>query len=98
MSGEVGAAVTIKVLPGKGQEFETEFAKQAANVAKFEKGNQLYKLYKSRTEPDTYIVMEIYDDKAAVEFHGKNGHMDLTRPIVRPLIDGPMTIISCDGV
>jgi quinol monooxygenase YgiN len=98
MAGEFGAAVTIKVLPGKEKEFEERFAEQANNVRKIEKGNLLYKLYKHRTEPSTYVVMEIYENAAAVEFHQKNGHMDLTRPGVRALIDGPMVSASGDGV
>src|SRR5258707_15370726 len=98
MTGEIGSVVTIKVLPGMEKEFEARFGEQAANVRRLERGNRLYDLYRHRTEPNTYIVLEFYDNAEAVEFHQKNGHMDLTRPAVRACIDGPMQAISGTGV
>ena len=82
----VGAFVTIKVHPGKNAEFEEAFALQVAGCKANETKQQLYQLLKSQTEADTYYVMELYDDAAALEAHRNGAHMEKTRPRVRATI------------
>jgi quinol monooxygenase YgiN len=70
----IGVIATLKVLAGKGGELETVFSELAAQVRANEPGNRLYQLCKSRTGADVYVVMEVYQDQAAIEAHGKSDH------------------------
>ncbi len=93
----VGAFVTIKVHPGKNAEFEEAFAEQAANCRAAETGQRLYQLLKSKDAADTYYVMELYDDAAALEAHRNGAHMAKTRPKVRATI-ADISAIFMDSV
>ena len=81
----IGVAVRLKTHPGKGAEFEEVFAQQAKEV-RAEPGNSLYQLVKSRTEPDIYVVWEVYADEAAAAAHREAPHMAEYRPRMAPLI------------
>lgn len=65
---------TIRTQPGKGDEFEAVFNRLAAAVRNNEPGNQLYQLARSRTEADTYKVLEIYTDEDAIAAHRATDH------------------------
>ena len=71
----IGLIVKFKLQEGKGKEFERIFARLAENVREHEPGNLLYKLGKSRTEPDTYVAMELYKDQAAIDAHRATPYM-----------------------
>ncbi|HEV2366150.1 MAG TPA: putative quinol monooxygenase [Caulobacteraceae bacterium] len=70
----IGIVATLKVQEGKGAEFEAVFKELAAAVRKNEPGNQLYQLTKSRAEPNTYKVLELYKDQEALTAHGSTDH------------------------
>jgi quinol monooxygenase YgiN len=61
---------TIKVQAGKGAEFEAVFNQLSGHVREKEPGAIVYQLTKSRTEPDTYKVLELYTDQDALAHHG----------------------------
>jgi len=84
----VGLFVKLKVLPGKAAEFEAAFAEQAANCKKNEPGQQLYQLFRENGAPDSYFIMEMYKDSAALEVHRQGTHLVLTRDRVRACFDG----------
>ena len=70
----IGVVATIKVKEGQGPEFERAFADLAAKVKANEPGNVFYQLTKSRTEPDTYKVLELYASEEALKAHGTSEH------------------------
>ncbi len=83
----IGLIAKLKVQPGKGAEFETAFKPLSDIVnSDAEPGNLLYKLCKSRSDPDTYVVMELYQDQAAVEAHSKTPHFTELFPKLQPLL------------
>ncbi len=82
----IGLIVRLKTQPGKGAEFEAAFATQAAGVRAAEPGNRLYELVRSRDEPDTYAVMEIYEDATALDAHRTAPHMVDNRPKMAGLV------------
>lgn len=82
----IGVIVRLKATPGKGADFEAAFAVQAAGVRKDEPGNRLYELVRARNEADTYVVMEIYEDAAALEAHRSAPHMVENRPRMAGLV------------
>ena len=70
----IGLVATLTVQDGKGAEFEPIFRELTAKVRANEPGNVLYQLTKSRTDANVYKVMELYQDQAAVEAHGKTDY------------------------
>jgi quinol monooxygenase YgiN len=94
----IGIIVRLKTNPGKGEAFEAAFATQAKGVRADEPGNKLYQLVKSRTEPDTYVVMELYDNDAALQAHREAPHMVANRPNMAGLVAPGTTIEIFDAV
>ena len=84
----IGVVATLKVQDGKGAELESVFAGLAAQVRAVEPGNKLYQLCKSRGDADTYVVMEIYDDEAAIEAHRKSDHFRAAGPKLGAVLAG----------
>ena len=85
----IGVIATIKVQDGKQGDFEAVFKDLAAQVRANEPGNRLYQLCKSRSDATTYIVMEIYEDDAALKAHGQTAHYKAAGPRLGPVVAGP---------
>ena len=83
----IGLIAKLKVQPGRGAEFEKAFKPLSDIVnSDAEPGAVLYKLCKTRSDPDTYVVMELYRDQAAVEEHPKTRHFTELWPTLQPLL------------
>lgn len=70
----IGVVATLKVQEGKNAEFEAIFAELSEKVRANEPGNHLYQLTKTRTDPNTYKVLEMYADQDAVAAHRASEH------------------------
>jgi quinol monooxygenase YgiN len=70
----IGIVATIKVQDGKGEEFEQVFRELTPQVRANEPGCLAYQLTKSRKEPNTYKVLELYSDEDAVTHHGQTDY------------------------
>ena len=93
----ITAIVTVRARPGKGPELEADFAKYATWVKANEPGTILYSLNKSRTEPNTYHAVEIYEDDAAMQAHLANFQSRKDGP-TEPLTEGEMEFMMLDRV
>jgi len=62
---------TLPIQEGKTEEFEKVFGELAAKVRANEPGCERYELCRSTVTPTTYVVVERYADKAALDHHGK---------------------------
>ena len=62
----------LNVKEDKGPEFEKVMLGLAEQVTANEPGNRLYQLCKDAE--GNYVVMELYEDAAALEAHGKSEH------------------------
>ena len=93
----IGLFVTMKIKPGTEEAFESAFRELQANVKKNEPGAILYEFFKSREEPETYHVMEIYKDQAALDAHGKTAHFAAGGPKLGASMAGRPTIKIFDG-
>lgn len=93
----IGVIARVTIAPGKGAEFEEIFAAQAEQVRANEPANHMYKLFRSRAAPDSYVVMEVYDDDAALEAHRAAPHMAANRPRIAPLIAAPTVVEIYDA-
>jgi len=77
----IGMMVELTIAPGGTDAFERAVAVQAASVRANEPGNRLYELFKSTTLADSYTLIEIYEDEAALAAHRTSSHMAANRPL-----------------
>ena len=96
----IGLIAKLKVQEGKGPQFEAAFRPLAAKVTSDEEpGNLLYRLCKSRQDPNVYVVMELYRDQAAVDEHAETKHFTELFPKVREFLQpGPPDFEFVDSV
>lgn len=94
----VGVIATLKIQDGKGPEFEAFFTDLAKQVRANEAGNLAYQLTKSRTEANTYKVLELYKDQDALSHHGQTEYFRAAGPKFAGVLAGRPEIEYLDGV
>lgn len=94
----IGVIATLQVQDGKGAELEAVFGELAPQVRANEPGNKLYVLHKSRDDANTYVVMEIYDDQAAIEAHRSSDHFKAAGPKLGACLAGRPDVKFLDAV
>jgi quinol monooxygenase YgiN len=94
----IGVVAVIRVKPGTEAEFEQVFAELTAQVRANEPANQVYQLTRSRSEPRTYKVLEIYEDDAALETHRTSEHYKAGGRKMRELAEAPPEVEVLDAV
>ena len=94
----IGVVATLTVQDGKGPEFEAIFRDLMAQVRANEPGNLMYQLTKSRTEPNTYKVLELYRDQDALTAHGQSEHFKTAGGAMRACLAGRPAIEYLDAV
>ena len=94
----IALVVTIKIQDGKAGEFEGFFTELAKQVRANEPGNLAYQLAKSRTEANTYKVLEIYADQDALTHHGGTDYFKAAGPKFGAVLAGRPEIEYLDGV
>lgn len=94
----IGIIATIKVQDGKQADFEAVFRDLGAQVRANEPGNKLYQLCKSKADPATYVVMEIYENEDALKAHGASDHFKAAGPKMGPCLAGRPEIQYFDTV
>ncbi|HEY3799154.1 MAG TPA: putative quinol monooxygenase [Caulobacteraceae bacterium] len=94
----IGIVATLKVNEGKGEQLEAAFKEAMAAVRANEPGNIIYQLTKSRAEPNTYKVLELYKDDAATAAHRDSDHYKALGPKLAGCLAGRPEIELLDGV
>lgn len=94
----IGVIATVKVQAGKEADFEAVFKDLAAKVRANEPGNKLYQLCRSKADPTTYIAMELYEDAAALDTHGKTEYFQAASAKLGSVVTGPPDIQLFDTV
>ncbi len=94
----IGVVAVIRAKEGREAEFEAAFADMTAKVKANEPGNHMYQLTRSRTEPRTYKVLEMYADQAALEAHGASDHYREGGRALRDLVEGRPEVELLDAV
>lgn len=94
----IGIVATLRVQEGRNAEFEAVFLELTEKVRANEPGNLLYQLTRSRSEENTYKVLELYVDQDAVTAHGASEYFrDLGRKM-GAFMAGRPEIEYLDGV
>lgn len=70
----VGVIAKLTVQAGKNKEFEGIFTRLMAAVNENESGCNFYALHQSRTDPQTYMVLEQYATEEALAVHSKTDY------------------------
>ena len=78
--------------------FEAVAKELMAAVRANEPGNKVYQFCKSKSDPTTYVVMEIYADQAALEAHGKSEHFRTVGAKMGPSMAGRPEIQYFDPI
>ena len=94
----IGVVATLRVQDGKGEEFEGVFRDLMAQVKANEPGCLAYQLTKSRTEPNTYKVLELYANEDALKAHGQSDYFKAAGPKMAPCLAGRPEIEYLDAV
>ena len=94
----IGVIATLRVQDGKTAEFEKVFSDLAAKVKANEAGCILYQLTKSRTEENTYKVMEVYASEDALKEHGQSEYFRAAGPALGAVLAGRPEIEYLDSV
>jgi len=80
--------VKFKAKPGKSAEMKAFWLEMQKEVAKSEPGNVQYDLLTMADDPDVYVIIERYKDKAAVAAHGQSDKAKAMFAKLGPLMDG----------
>ena len=94
----IGVIATLKVQDGKGADLESVFSDLASQVKANEAGCLVYQLTKSRTEPNTYKVLELYKDQDALSAHGQTDYFKAAGAKMGPCMAGRPEIEYLDAV
>lgn len=94
----IGIIATLKVQEAKAAEFEGIFKELAEQVRANEPGNLFYQLTKSRTEPGTYKVLELYSDQDALTHHGQTDYFKAGGAKMGPCMAGRPDVELLDAV
>lgn len=94
----IGIVATMKIQEGKNAEFEAFFTELAKQVRANEPGNIAYQLTKSRTDPQTYKVLELYKDQDAISLHGQTEYFKAAGPKFGAVLAGRPEIEYLDGI
>ena len=70
----LGVIATIQVQTGKNSEFESVFSELTSQVLANEDGCVFYALHKSKSDPQTYKVLEQYKSADDLKAHGKTDY------------------------
>jgi quinol monooxygenase YgiN len=94
----IGVIATLRIQEGKASEFEAFFTELQTQVRAKEAGNVAYQLTKSRAEPNTYKVLELYKDQDALTHHGGTDYFKAAGPKFAAVLGGRPDIEYLDGV
>ena len=70
----IALIATLQIKDRSSREFEHIFARLAGSVRSNEPGNVVYRLCRTRGDENTYKVLEIYRNEAALEEHRTSEH------------------------
>lgn len=94
----IGVVAVLKVQEAKAAEFEEIFKGLQAQVQANEDGCIAYQLTKSRTEPGTYKVLELYKDADALKHHGGTDYFKAAGAKMGPCMAGRPEVEYLDAV
>ncbi len=86
----IAIIANMMVKEGCEEKFEEAMLNLVSKVNSNEPGNLLYELCKD--DDGKYLVMELYEDEAAIDAHRSASHMKESGPSFKGLMSGPPII------
>lgn len=87
----IGVVATMKIKPETAEAFEAAMRDLVAATRAHEPGVKVYQFCRSQKASDTYVVMELYQDQAALDAHMKSDWFRAAGPKLAPcLADRPV--------
>ena len=93
----ISVIAKIPLQDGKVDEFTEAFKEMAAGVAT-EEGNFLYSLNFSKKEPNLAVIMERYEDKAALGVHSQSDHYKAFGARIGGIVAGAPEVIVMNEI
>ncbi|MBT4518708.1 MAG: antibiotic biosynthesis monooxygenase [Halieaceae bacterium] len=94
----IGVIATLTVAEGKNAEFEAIFAELVSQVNENEPGCNFYQVYKSRKNPQVYVVLEQYRDQESLDAHGVTEYFRTLGKQMGPCMAAAPEIEFVDGL
>lgn len=87
--------VTVKVAPGKADEFLPIILENATAAVRDEADCHMFRVLRNKDEPDTFHFFEVYTNEAALDAHRETPHYKKFRELGDPLmIDRQLTRVD----
>ena len=86
-SAEVAGFKRVRVKEGQQASFESLFGELQVQVREWEPGTVYFDLFRSRTDPQGYFVLEKYESREAWESHQHSAHGKILFPQMRAIFD-----------
>ncbi|MGE0045783.1 MAG: putative quinol monooxygenase [Hyphomonadaceae bacterium] len=93
----IGVVARLPVKPGEEENFKSAMRTLMQGVRDNEPGNKVYTCFQSRANPAEFVVLEIYDDQAALDAHGKSDHFRAAGPALGASLAGRPDIQYLDS-
>lgn len=92
----LGVTATVEVYPERIDEFLAVFSELAKAVELNEPANHLYVLGRIRDAANRFVVMELYENDAAIEFHRQSPHFREFAPKLGEMQSVPIQVTYSD--
>ena len=92
MANVLTVVAKLSAKPGKGDELAAILREQVAAVRKAEPDCLIYRLHRSKKNPDLFLFYEQYRSEAAFDLHRKAPHLAGFRERRDPLVAGPAAV------
>lgn len=95
-SEHVVLIASLPIAEGKVEEAVSALNRCATAVHQEEEGVLRYALHRDTANPNRLVMIEVYDDQAALEAHGKTPHLQELMGALKGLLDGrpEMSVLS----
>lgn len=94
----VAVIATFTVAEGQAEAFEAVARALVGKVTANEPGVQLYRLVRSKKEPNVFKMMELYADKDALKAHGATDYFQAAFAEMKPLLAADPVIEMLDEI
>lgn len=88
---------TLQVKPGS-EEAARALVTETIEATHLEEGCRTYALHISKQDPAQFVILERWDDQAALDGHFVTPHMAKLGAVARDLLAAPPTIVFCDAI
>lgn len=78
--------VTVKVAPGKADEFLPIILENATSAVRDEPDCQMFRVLRNKDEADTFHFFEVYTNEAALDNHRETPHYKKFRELTQSMV------------